>query len=294
MTIAVVLGAGGAFGWVFHTGVLRALREQLGIDADSIDLLIGTSAGAAVAASTRAGVSPEAIYDSVTTPPSEEDRGAMREELRNRKRTFRPLRPKLVRHLFPGGNGFGVALAGMLPPGFFPTTFLERFPGMDALTTWPNGLWIPAVRADDGELVVFGRDRSDIAVSEAVQASSAVPGMFRPYLFEGVPYVDGGLASPTHADLVAAIKPDLVVISAPMAKPVLRPMAGLARRRLSTELSTLRAGGVSPVVIRPTRHLTEAAAGFPRRNPGAGTTIEAAAADLAADAVAAAGFAATP
>ncbi len=280
MRIAVVLGAGGATGWVFHTGVLRALRDLLGVGSDDIDLLIGTSAGAAVAASARAGVSPEEIFRSVTTPPSAEDRAAMREELHNRTRTFRPLRPKLVRHMLPGGNGFGVALAGLLPPGFFPTTFLERFPGMDELAGWPHGLWIPAVRADDGAVVVFGKDRTDVAVEEAVQASSAVPGMFRPYLFNGIPYVDGGLASPTHAALAAEIEPDLVVISAPMAKPVLRPMAGLARRRLSTERSALEAAGISQIVIRPTRELVEAAVGFPRSNPAAGPVIEAQAAEL--------------
>jgi NTE family protein len=217
----------------------------------------------------------------------------MREELRNRERSFRPLRPKLVRHLLPGGNGFGVALAGLLPPGFFPTTFLQRFPGMENHTDWPNGLWVPAVRADDGTVVVFGRDRTDVAVAEAVEASSAVPGMFRPYLFDGVPYVDGGLASPTHADLAAGIDPDLVIISAPMAKPVLRPMAGLARARLRTETARLRATGLDPVVITPTRDLVEQAQGYPRRNPDAAPIIEATAAELTARALTAAGLVGT-
>jgi NTE family protein len=248
------LGAGGAFGWVFHAGVLQALRSELG---DSPDLIIGTSAGAAIAAAERAGTNPESIVDSVMRRPSREDQAAMLADVRAAPKTMRPVAPGLVRHLFPGGGGAVLGLSGLLPPGWFPTSFLEGFPGANNHPVWPRGLWIPAVRADDGAVVVFGRDRLDVAVHQAVQASSSVPGMFRPYEIDGTRYLDGGIVSPTHAHLAASSRASIVIVSSPMTRPSRRPLARHARRRLADER----------------QRLVAQARGFPRRNPGAAKTI---------------------
>lgn len=56
--VALVLGAGGSVGHAFHVGVLCALSEELGWDARSAELIIGTSAGSVVAAGLRAGLDP--------------------------------------------------------------------------------------------------------------------------------------------------------------------------------------------------------------------------------------------
>jgi predicted acylesterase/phospholipase RssA len=167
------------------------------------------------------------------------------------------------------GNGAGVALGGLLPPGRFPTSFLERFPGVGDHDGWPTGLWIPALRADDGLVTVFGRDRTDVSGSDAVEASSAVPGIFRPKVVDGHRYMDGGLASPTHADLPAGS--DLVIISSPMTKRSGRPMSRLARRRLAKEISEL--SGSRVVLVEPPDEMAEIARGFPRHNSGAAAAI---------------------
>jgi NTE family protein len=268
----LVLGAGGATAWVFHSGVLRTLEEG-GLRPAAAEVIVGTSAGSAVAAAVRAGEAPDAIYRAAITPPTPEQRAAMREEMRAAKRTWRPLSPGLARHALPGGRGVGLAVAGLLPPGFFPTGWVERFPGIGRLTDWPDGLWIPAVRASDGEVVVFGRDRCDVPVPAAAEASSAVPGMFRPKVIDGEAFVDGGVASSTHADLLMDAGVDFVVVSAPMTKPVARPFAALARRRLAAEVDALRAAGVETVVVRPSAAAAAAARGSPRRNPGAAPAI---------------------
>lgn len=267
MRINLVLGAGGAAGWVFHAGVLRTLLNDAGWDAHAADLIVGTSAGAAVAAGVRAGSDPDHIVASVTQGPSEADRAAYREVMESRKRTFRPLSPGLVRHVLPGGQGVGVAAAGLLPAGWFPTDPLGRFPGVNGHDTWPNGLWITAMRARDGELVVFGRDRSDILVHEAVEASSAVPGMFQPKEIDGERYLDGGLVSPTHADLAVAGRPDLVIVSSPMTRPSRRALPILAKWRLGPELRELERSRVATYVIAPDGDGDELFRGFPRRNP---------------------------
>jgi NTE family protein len=271
--LALVLGGGGALGWVYHAGVLGALRDR-GIELANIGTVIGTSAGAAVAASVRAGADPDEIVTRMTQPPSPEQRAHILQEVRAARKTLRPLSPRLARDVWHArGNGV-LALSGLLPRGLFPTAFAEQFPGIPSLNGWPDGLWIPAVRARDGEVVVFGRDRRDVAVAAAVEASSAVPGMFRPKHIAGDDYIDGGAVSPTHAALALDAGGDTVLVSSPMTRPSRKLLARHARRRLQDEVSQLRAAGKRVVVVEPTHELMDVAAGFPRRNPAAAPAIE--------------------
>ena len=273
MRTGLVLGAGGATAWVFHTGVLQTLRTETGLDTSRIDMIVGTSAGATVGAALRAGLTCDEILTATTRPPEPDEQRAMLTELRSARKTLRPLSPSLARDVLPGGRGATLAVAGLLPPGWFPTTFLARFPGVGQFAAWPDGLWIPAVRASDGELVVFGRDQTDVPVSAAVEASSAVPGMFRPRVIDDVVYIDGGVTSSTHADLLLEAGVDRVFISAPMSKPSRRLFASNARQRLATEVATLEKSGIETIVVQPSRDAVRAAKGFPRRNPEAAPDI---------------------
>ena len=171
------------------------------------------------------------------------------------------------------GRGTTLALAGVLPPGLFPTGWLASFPGMDRFDGWPEGLWVPSIRASDGELVVFGRDRRDLDVHLAVQASSAVPGMFQPTYIDNVPHVDGGVVSSTHADLLIGQGVDRVIISAPMSRPSGRLFARNARKRLAEEVDRLSHAGIETVVVEPPPGFAEAARGYPRRRPEAAPAI---------------------
>ena len=82
---------------------------------------------------------------------------------------------------------------------------------------WPEDeLLITTVRLHDSERVVFGLDRTDIDVGTAVEASSAIPGYFKPVAIGGFRYVDGGTHSPTNADLLIDRDLDLIVVVAPM------------------------------------------------------------------------------
>jgi NTE family protein len=77
-----------------------------------------------------------------------------------------------------------------------------------------------AVDLVTGRRVVFGRDTDlpRVRVSEAVEASSAIPAVFRPVELAGRRYVDGAMHSPTNADVLAGegIELDVVVVSSPM------------------------------------------------------------------------------
>ena len=65
-------------------------------------------------------------------------------------------------------------------------------------------LLIPAVDINTAERVVFGAgDLAAVPISDAVAASSAIPGFFDPYTIGGRDYVDGGVGFCGHADLAA-------------------------------------------------------------------------------------------
>src|SRR5207244_13471989 len=100
---------------------------------------------------------------------------------------------------------------------------------------WPErGLWITAVHLDSGDLVAFGAPGAPaIDVGTAVTCSGAVPGVCAPVRWGGRRYVDGGIASATHLDLVADHPLDLVVVSSPlsMVAPVGALLGAEAGRR---------------------------------------------------------------
>ncbi len=274
MTTALVLGAGGAAGWVFHVAVLKTLSEA-GIEPMSSEVIVGTSAGSALGVALRSGVDLDEFKSRATRPPTEEDRRAMMSELRKAKKSLIPLAPTMVRELRPRGAGASLAFAGLLPPGLFPTGWVSSLPGLDRVDGWPANLWIPAVRIPDGDRVVFGRDRTDVPVSVAVEASSAVPGMFRPKKIGEETFVDGGVMSSTHADLVLGSGVDRVVISAPMSRRSGGPFARNAKKRLTEELEALQSAGIESIVVEPTDESVSAAKGYPRRRPDAAQSIAA-------------------
>ena len=70
--LALVLGGGGAAGNAWLIGIIAGLADA-GIDLTAADLVIGTSAGATVAAHVRSGIPPAELLASVlseTVQPS--------------------------------------------------------------------------------------------------------------------------------------------------------------------------------------------------------------------------------
>lgn len=273
MRFSIVLGAGGPKAWPFHAGVLRSLADQ-GLPADDAELMIGTSAGAAVATATRSGASPDEIIDFIATPPTAAEVADFRQSFpksrSDKLRAALPRAPQLLMKAGPGGPGLGVVAAGLLPAGLMPTDLLARLPGVSIGDPLPDRLWIPAVRLPDGETVVFGRDEGldGITATDAVQASSAVPWLFQAKTVRGVSYVDGAVDSPTHADLTLDVRPEVVVISSVMTRPGNRVSQLLARRALAAETEQLRAAGVRVIVISADEPVCRLLEGFPdRANP---------------------------
>ena len=271
--VGLVLGAGGVVGHAYHAGTLAALGEATGWDARGADLIVGTSAGAGVAATLRGGVpaadlharlvggtvSPEGarLYARLGAPVELPSSPPLRGNLP------RPSAPGFLarRALWPWSGRPGTYLAALLPEGRFDTEAVgARVRGFHE--RWPERpLWICALRLDDGARVVFGRTGApEVDVATAVEASSAIPGFFRPVAIDGARHVDGGAHSPTNADLVAGEALDLVVVISPMSavRSALRgPVAAVAgrllhSRTLAGEVRAVRNRGTPVVVFQPT------------------------------------------
>jgi NTE family protein len=155
----------------------------------------------------------------------------------------------------------GALAAPALPAGRISTALVDS--GLRPLfDRWPERkLWIAAVDLDRGRRVVFGADDAPVItdVATAVAASCAIPTFFTPVSIDGVRYVDGGVHSPTNADLVAGLGLDLVVISSPMsiARRYPRftpdqPARRLSRLRLAREVARLRRSGTPVITFQPT------------------------------------------
>jgi NTE family protein len=249
----VVLGAGGVVGHAFHIGVLSTLAAELGWDARRAELIVGTSAGAVVGASLRAGLGPidqrlrlagdslspegaelvrrgelavaalDASDDAAASDAALDDDAGTAEETAFAAiaRRLRIASPERVRRALrePWKVTPGSLVSAVLPAGRHGSDHL-RVP-YDAMIggDWPPGLWIVAVDLDIGPRVVFGRSGAPAAtVGQAVEASCAIPGYFAPVTIDGSRYVDGAVHSTTNADVAGGLepRPDLVVVSAPM------------------------------------------------------------------------------
>ncbi len=272
MKVGIVLGAGGPLGWAYHLGVLDGVREAIGREPADADRIVGTSAGAAIAATLLAGTPTDEVLDLITTPPSDEERDRLRaagaDALRNPIRSLRPVAPGLARDV--GRVGLATTVVGLLPAGAFPTRFLRRF-GADG--PWPDPLWVPSVRIDDGQVVVFGRDSTPATLGDAIEATQAVPALFQPKVIDGARYIDGAVASSTHADSLVPEALDIVLVSAPMARAGGGPIRARARRTLDDEVAQLHHNDTRTLVLSPDETVAAAAEGFPRRRPEQGAEI---------------------
>jgi len=111
-----------------------------------------------------------------------------------------------------------------LPTGLFDNSSIERYlRGNMERNGIPNDfrvlhrqrgseLYIVAVNLDTAERVVFGHDEdTSLTISEAVQASTALPGFYKPASLRGLYYVDGGVRRTANIDVAIEHGADLII-----------------------------------------------------------------------------------
>src|SRR4029434_8874067 len=95
--------------------------------------------------------------------------------------------------------------SGWLPQGFISTEPLRDQVRRVVPSGWaPHpGLWVIACDYATGRRVAFGRkDAPKAELADAVAASCAIPGFYRPVEIGGRRYVDGGTYSTSNLDLL--------------------------------------------------------------------------------------------
>lgn len=204
---ALILGGGGLAGIAWETGLLTGIADEAPSAAASLlnsDVLLGTSAGSAVAAQLGSGASLAELYARQIAEESHEiDSGV----------TIDDITGVFLRALGETGSTLervrrigAIALtADTVPERLRREVIAHRLPSHK----WPDrDLRVTAIDTATGELVVFTRD-SGVALVDAVAASCAVPGAWPTVTIGSRRFMDGGVGSTVNmavaADCAAAV-----------------------------------------------------------------------------------------
>jgi NTE family protein len=280
MKAGLVLGAGGVLGGAWLTGVLHALARETEWDPAGADYVVGTSAGAMIGSLLSAGVPPwfmvahsrgesfEGLTGPDGRPAAEADRAAG--AVFRLHRGLPGIGPGSLRMAFtalsnPLRHTPLQLMAGWLPAGLVSTEPLKEVVGRAVNGHWVEhpGFWAVACDYESGRRVPFGREGAPHArVTDAVAASCAIPGFYRPVAIGGRRYVDGGVCSASSADLLAGRGLDLVICLNPLSGSAAPPadprdwLGALSRgangRRLAHEVRKVRRLGTEVVTLEPT------------------------------------------
>ncbi|MEU5527691.1 patatin-like phospholipase family protein [Micromonospora chersina] len=209
MTNALVLAGGGVAGIAWELGVLRGLADADPTLADRIlaaDLIVGTSAGSAVAAQITSGVALDDLYAAQLRPETAEIEVDVDTE-----KLFSDYAAVLAGATGPEDARRrlgGLALAAQTVD---PAVRLAAIDARLPVKQWPDRrVLLPAVDAESGDEVIFTRE-SGVTLRDAVAASCAVPGIWPPVEIGDRRYVDGGVRSITNADLAAGADRVLII-----------------------------------------------------------------------------------
>jgi NTE family protein len=281
MKVGLVLGAGGVMGGAWLTGGLEALARETGWDPGSADHIVGTSAGSLMGALLAAEIPPwfmvahsaGEVFEGLEGPDGRAAAGADRSggavfRIERRIPRIGPGSWSMIGHGLtrPNAHTATAVICGLLPEGVISNEPIKETVRRAVAGTWPDhpGLWVVACDYSTGHRVPFGRPGEPRAeIGDAVAASCAIPGFYRPVTVRGKRYVDGGVWSTSNLDLLAPDPPDLVIclnptssLHPPQAWNPAHRIAHFFRRAsgrvLGSEAKRLRAAGAEVVLIQPT------------------------------------------
>lgn len=261
-----MLGAGGTIGAAWMSGVLAGIADGAGIDLRAVEHVVGTSAGAMVAADLLAGVEPRApasVLDGGRPATRGQDASADQEPagLADEEPALlaaaarlgtsaaaalgRPLAPLALALARPGGALVRAAALARIEP---PRAMLDDLGARIAAhgLVFDGQLRVVCVERATGRRVVFGAPGAPPAtVAQAVQASCSLPWVNGPVRIDERDYVDGGIWSPTNLDAAPALRDTHVLCLAPMAGPL-----GRRERHGAIRAATLSALTLETLALR--------------------------------------------
>jgi NTE family protein len=277
---ALVLAGGGIAGIAWETGVLQGIADESPTAARLLldsDVLVGTSAGSAVAAQIGSGSTLEVLFDrQVAEYSAEIDSGVDVDQITELflAALGEPYEKSLDIARQQMQRIGAVALATRtVPEPVRRNVIAQRLPSHD----WPDRvLRLTAIDVATGELVVFDRE-SGVELVDAVAASCAVPGAWPPVTIAGRRYMDGGVASSVNlgvagdCDVAVVMVPSGAVAPSPFGDGPAAEVAAFAGTTFTifADDNSLAAFGPNP--LDPRCRITSAVAGREqgRREAGA-------------------------
>lgn len=279
--IALALAGGGPLGAIYEVGAMCALEESLlGLDFTRLHHYVGVSAGAFIAASLANGMAPRTLcatfIENDTQHADSFDPSWLMEpawrEFAQRGRLLPGLLAKAAWQMAVRGKtltGAMESLAPALPTGAFSNRQVQlqlarlfSAPGRsNDFRQLKTRLTLVATNLDSSEPTPFGRPGWDhIPISQAVQASSALPGLFPPVEIEGQHYVDGALKKTMHASVALEDDVDLLIClnplvpfdaTAPLSDDAMQHLLPAAR----SKIPRIAEGGLSAVLSQTFRSM---------------------------------------
>ena len=115
------------------------------------------------------------------------------------------------------------------------------------------GFYVTATNLNTARAVVFGPDADHtVSISEAVQASTAIPGFYTPAKIRGEEYIDGSVRKTANASLAMHKGANLIIVYNP-----LRPFMNRNRYQLTPNAATLSDLGMGTVLNQTIRTMLQ-------------------------------------
>ena len=234
----LAIAGGGPVGAIYELGALRALDESIeGLKLHDLDVYVGVSSGALIAASLANGISTVELcrifmgqeYASIRFDPERLMRPAFKEYFERASMLPGVLTSALLNMIRnPATSNISQLvsqLGKVVPSGVFDNKAIHNFLEHAFRVTGNSNsfddlkckLYIVAVDLDSGAAVRFGsKAHRNVSIARAVQASAALPGLYPPVEIDGHYYVDGALRRTLHASVALDEGADLLIGVNPM------------------------------------------------------------------------------
>jgi predicted acylesterase/phospholipase RssA len=223
-TLGLACAGGVIEGAIYEIGALCALDEAVeGVHLHDLDIYVGVSSGSLVSGMLASGVPAHELSRAVVSESTDTSlnlepevlfRPAVREYAGRLQRLPKALFSSLRYYLLNPGDlsllGLLATFGSLVPTGLFTNAPLERFLARAFSTGGRTNdfrrlkrkLFVVAMNLDSADVTVFGEPGYDhVPISSAIQASTALPGLYTPVEIDGQYYIDGVARRTVHASV---------------------------------------------------------------------------------------------